>query len=154
MAIFEADCCWCRTSRRPRRCLMSTGCRGSWPFFAPLKRDKSRRWRPSGRRVLTIISGTISGYALILLGTVFEWECKNHARKRPVTDVHSSYTTTFENKNNFLEDHFKLEQRTKFPNGFSIRRCHCKRVIFRLVDAISLSGCVLQSHVFYLTTKT
>ena len=48
--------------------------------------------------------------------------CKNHERR--LTDVHSICIPMHENKKILVQDHSKIEQTTKFHNGFSNRRCH------------------------------
>ena len=52
-----------------------------------------------------------------------------------VPDVHSICIIMLEDEIKMLEDHFKIEQRTKLRNGFWQRRFHFKIVILGLIDA-------------------
>ena len=60
--------------------------------------------------------------------------CKNH--ERWATDVYSICIAVFEIKNIYLEDHFKIRQKTNFCNWVLIRRCDFESVVLGLIDAV------------------
>ena len=70
--------------------------------------------------------------------------CKLHAR-RVSTGVESNQNM-FENERKLLEDHFKLDQSSKFRNRVLNRKSHFKIVIVCLIDAVFRCRCILQAQ--------
>ena len=81
-----------------------------------------------------------------VFGTI-SWEIalfayKNHQCK--VADIILADRTRFKNKNNLIENHFKIDQRTQFDNGFLNRNCHFK--LWSLVSSMLYSIKFRRSH--------